>query len=322
MRETDRGLQPAPGYLQELISEMAELKRVEIPEFDILEYTPLLDSSNMTVDSWQKIAFDIAQRYEDYVGFLVLHGTDTLAYTASALAFMLQGLDKPVILTGAQLPLGRFRNDARENLKTSLLLAADPRIREVAIFFGEVLLRGCRATKISATKLDAFASPNYGPLGEAETSIEIFEHRLLKIDDQAFSYHPIQSVDVATFDIFPGMSLDILENLLRHPIQALILKSYGVGNGPGNNQRFLQILKQAIDRGTIIVNLTQCPHGSVVQTDYATGMAMGDVGVRSGHDMTMESALAKLMYLLSLTPNPEWDLIQANLVGELTPPTT
>ena len=318
MRETERGLEPAPGYLQELIDEMAELKRIEIPAFEIIEYEPLLDSSDMTVETWAKIANDISENYEQFTGFVVLHGTDTMAYTASALAFMLQGLRKPVVLTGAQLPLGRFRNDARENLKTALLFAADARIQEVVIFFGEVLLRGCRATKVSATKLDAFASPNFGLLGAAETAIDVFEHQLLQRgDDAPFRLNPLRPVDLATFDIFPGMSIDILENVLKHPIEALVLKSYGVGNGPANNKRFLRVLKQATDQGIAIVNLTQCQHGSVVQTNYATGLALRDVGVRSGLDMTLEATLAKLMFLLNQV-NFDQELIETNLVGELT----
>jgi L-asparaginase len=322
MRESRGGLQPEPGYLESQLEKMYELSQEGMPAFDVIEYQPLLDSSNMTPSHWLRIATDIEQRYSDYDGFVVLHGTDTMAYTSSALPFMLQGLGKSVVLTGAQLPLGQIRNDARENLKTAMILAANHCIPEVTLFFGEVLLRGCRATKVSASKLDAFDSPNYPPLGSAETVIEVFRHRIRQPDpSQQLSVCEIKPAEVATFRLFPGMSIDVLSNLLRRPLRGLVIESYGQGNGPANNKQFLNVLENAVREGTVILNCTQCSHGCVIPTHYATGTALHEVGVVSGHDMTIEAALAKLLYLFSC--NLPVDIIKSklleNLVGELTP---
>jgi L-asparaginase len=171
MRQSPQGLMPEPGYLARLMQKMQELAESPMPDYAIVEYDPVIDSADMTPAHWRQIAHDIASNYREFDGFVVLHGTDTMAYTASALAFMLPDLAKPVILTGSQLPLGQVRNDARENLKTAMMFAADYPVPEVAVFFGEMLLRGCRTTKASASRLDAFDSPNYPPLAMAETSI-------------------------------------------------------------------------------------------------------------------------------------------------------
>ncbi len=323
MRKSDQGLRPEQGYLARKMGEMTELSQhPEMPEYEIIEYDPLVDSSNMTPANWFQIAKDIKTNYERFDGFVVLHGTDSMAYTSSALPFMLNGLNKSVILTGAQLPLGQIRNDARENLKTAMMLAARYTIPEVTLFFGEVLLRGCRATKVSAHKLDAFDSPNYPVLGTAETTIEIHEHRFRKPNPhgQAVEVHELKPSEIGTFRLFPGMSMDVLENVLQQPLKALILESYGVGNGPANNARFIKLLRSAVDLGTVIVNCTQCRHGSIHQTNYATGTALSEAGVASGLDMTIEAAIAKLKYLFSreLTISEIRTMVSQDLVGELT----
>jgi L-asparaginase len=171
MRRSENGYQPAPGYLAKQMAQMEELSQAPMPEFEVLEYEPLLDSSNITPAIWRKLAEDIRDRYHRFDGFVVLHGTDTMAYSASALPFMLHGLNKPVIFTGAQLPLGQLRNDARENLKTAMVLAANYSIPEVSLFFGDHLYRGCRSAKVSATRFDAFDSPNYPALASVGTAI-------------------------------------------------------------------------------------------------------------------------------------------------------
>ncbi len=301
---------------------MDELSLAPMPEFDIHEFRPLIDSSNMTPAIWLEIAKDIEQNYTRYDGFVILHGTDTMAYTASALPLMLAGLDKPVILTGAQLPLGQLRSDARENLKTAMVLAANDEIPEVAVFFDDRLLRGCRTTKISATRFDSFDSPNYPPLAIAGTRIKVFHESIRKADTRAetLTVHEIVPGEIASFRLFPGFSLEVLKHFLKQPLKALVLETYGDGNGP-TDRGFLQAISSAVKAGLVVVGCTQCLHGGVTQSQYATGKAMTDAGVISARDMTIEAVFAKLLFLLSeaLSTDEIQQKLNENLVGELTP---
>ncbi len=322
MKPTPDGLQPVKGFLAEQMALMPELKDPLMPAYEIVEYTPILDSANMSPENWLKIARDISERFEKFDAFVVLHGTDTMAYTSSALPFMLQNLSKPVILTGSQLPLGHVRSDARENLKTAMMLAANYDIPEVSLFFGEKLLRGCRATKISASMLDAFDSPNYLPLATAETQIEVFQNRIIKKTDAAkpLKVETIRPAELATFRLFPGMSVEVLKNVLKRPLKALILETYGVGNGPAINKKFLQAIELATRDNIVIVSCTQCRHGCVNQSSYAAGKVMEEAGVLSGHDITIEAAIAKLLYLFSVQTDvaklrQDFD---KNFVGEIS----
>ncbi len=323
MRESARGLCPEPGYLLQQLQAMPELSASSMPELEVVEYDPVIDSANMTPEHWLRIADDIVQRHVGFDGFVVLHGTDTMAYSSSALAFLLPALSRPVILTGSQLPLSHVRNDARENLKTAILLAGSVAIPEVCLFFGEVLLRGCRATKTSATRLDAFDSPNYPPLGSAETALEVFTDRLREppAAGTPLTVAPLRSVELATFRLFPGMSPAVLRHLLQSPLEALILESFGVGNGPAANREFIETVAAATRNGIVIVNCTQCRHGCVSQAEYEVGRMLADAGVTSGRDMTMEAALAKLQVLFSSgAPVDEIrSQLGQSLVGELTP---
>ncbi len=323
MRPTERGLQPESGYLESQLRLMPELQSDSMPQYEIIEYNPVIDSANMAPENWMKIASDVAANYSKFDGFVILHGTDTMAYTSSALPFMMPGLGKPVILTGSQLPLGHFRNDGRENLKTAMLFAANSTVPEVCIFFGEVLLRGCRATKTSATRLDAFESPNYPALGTAETALEVFANRLrpTPAHDETLKIESIRSSEIATFRLFPGMSPEVLQNVLMRPLKALILESYGVGNGPASNKRFLSAIESAHRDGIVLVNCTQCRHGCVSQSEYEVGRSLADAGVVSGRDMTIEATIAKLLYLFSrdLLAEKVREMIGQSLVGELTP---
>ena len=322
MRPTPDGYAPAPGYLDSQIMSMPELTSDRMPEADIQEYDPLLDSANMTPDDWYKIARDIGVHYQSYDGFIVLHGTDTMAYTASALPFMLQGLAKPVLLTGSQIPLCEVRSDARSNIITALTIAANFDIPEVCLCFGSQLLRGCRSVKVSAGGLDAFASPNLPPLGEIGVDIRINQEGILPAPPAgtALQVCELKQVNVGALPLWPGIPAQVVRNFLQPPLMGLVLRAYGVGNGPTNNPDFLSALEEASARGVVIVDCTQCLRGSVRLGDYATGSALAKAGVISGYDMTAEAALAKLSYLFSrdLLVEEVKRLMQVNLRGELT----
>ncbi|HEX6737420.1 MAG TPA: asparaginase [Vicinamibacteria bacterium] len=330
MRKTAQGYAPAPGYLQEQMRRIPELEEGLLPEYVVSEYQPLLDSSNMVPQDWLKIASDIHQRYHEYDGFVVLHGTDTMAYTASALPFLFEGLGKPVVLTGSQIPLCEVRSDARENLITALLIASDPRITEVCLYFGGRLLRGCRSVKVNADGFDAFASPNFPPLGVAGIDIEIDYARLRPAESGPFrllaeppagggaTAEPV----VAALRIFPGISATLVRHLVQPPLRGLVLEAYGVGNAPDRDARLLEELAQATARGLVIVVCTQCLRGTVDLGDYATGSALAQAGVVSGYDLTAEAALAKLFQLLQQGHPPAQvkELMLTDLRGELTKP--
>jgi L-asparaginase len=322
MQRTERGYLPVSGYLQELLEAMPEFQHPNVPEYTLKMYHPLLDSSNILPDDWWVIARDIAEHYEKYNGFVVVHGTDTMAYTASALAFMLQGLSKPVILTGSQIPLSELRNDARDNLLTSLLIAANYSIPEVCLYFANKLLRGCRAVKVSADGLDAFASPNFPPLGTAGVDVVIDWKHVLPAPPPGTplnTQHLKQSY-VGALRLFPGISARVLHNILQPPLQGLVLEAYGVGNGPDRDHQFLEVLSEAAGRGVVILDCTQCLQGTVDLDDYATGTALKDAGVISGYDMTSEAALTKLFYLFSIgySPDEVKEKMAVSLRGELT----
>jgi len=321
MNRGAKGYRPEKGFLAEQLAALPELSRPEMPNYELVEFDPVLDSSDMMPHDWQAIAEVIFRRYDEFDGFVVLHGTDTMAYTASALAFMLPGLDKTVVITGSQIPLSEVRNDARENLITALMVAADFDVPEVCVLFGEHLLRGCRTTKFSAASFDAFESPNYPPLATVGTQIDLNESAIVRPAKPAkLSLKKIEAQEVATFRLFPGVSATVLRNLLQQPLKALVLESYGVGNGPTTNPDFTNAIREATKNGTIVVNCSQCRHGSVRQTNYATGTALSEAGAISGGDLTIETTIAKLLFLFSCNlPIEEIKAgLQKNMVGELT----
>jgi L-asparaginase len=306
MSRTADGYRPQPGFLRRQMEQIAELADPTMPSYEIYEFDPVLDSANMTPSDWVRIAAEIQRGYERHDGFLILHGTDTMAFTASALAFMLRGLNKSVILTGSQLPLCELRNDARENLLTAMILASRFTIPEVCIFFGSRLLRGCRATKSSTTQFDAFDSPNFAPLGTAGTDLEVFANRVRPVDPAAtLQVLPLAPSRIASLRLFPGLNNAVLRHLLEQPLDALILQTFGVGNGPTNDRGFVGSIAQAVARGILVVNLTQCHQGHVEMAEYATGNALSSAGAISAGDMTFEATVTKLQCLFSQGFSPD-----------------
>ena len=263
-----------------------------------------IDSSDMSPADWQWMASIINDNYDRYDGFVVLHGTDTMAFTASALTFMLSGLSKPVIITGSQLPIGEVRTDGEENLITALQIAAErsadglPMVREVAVLFENYLWRGCRATKRSADNFNAFKSNNYPSLAKIGLGIEYNQDALARPDTNA----PLVLLDrldpsVMVIDLFPGLAQATLNHLLNTPgIKGVVLRTYGAGNTP-TYRWFIDAIRQAVDRGLIILNVTQCVNGTVRINRYVSGDILASIGVISGYDITVEAALTKMMSL-------------------------
>jgi L-asparaginase len=321
MKATETGYAPVPGHLAEQIRDRPQLHMGEIPELSICEYEPLLDSANARPADWLRIARDLAQHRHHYDGFVVLHGTDTMAYTASALAFLLRGLGKPVVVTGSQIPLGVLRSDGRQNLLTSLLVAARDDVREVCLVFGSHILRGCRAVKASASGFEAFTSPNLPPLGKAGVQIEVDESRLRLPEPAAVGLPMTLDAPVNLLRLYPGMPASLLRAALAEPTRGLILEAYGAGTVSAADPELLAALAEGAARGVVVGVVSQCVDGRVDLSAYATSAPLLEAGAVGGLDMTTEAAYAKLVVLLSegRTPDEIRSLFAQDLAGELTP---
>ncbi|QLE79728.1 asparaginase [Francisella sp. Scap27] len=322
MVSTEQGYDIQEGYLTGAVKNLITSANFNMPEFVIKEYTNLIDSSNIKPKSWFSIASDIIENYEQYDGFVVLHGTDTLAYTASVLSFMLGEIQKPVIVTGSQIPLSKVRSDGVSNIMNSLIFACSDYITEVCVYFNQKLRRGNRTTKVSATDFDAFISPNYPSLAYVGIDLDLKKERLWsrKKAKQLPKIEALSVPKVAILTIFPEMDSDIFDVVLKPSLQGLILKTYGAGNIP-NDPNILESLAKASDRGVVIVNCTQCLYGTVKMGAYKAGSGLAKAGVVSGHDMTDEAAFGKLFYLLSqpnISPQKVKDAFKISLQGEVS----
>ena len=302
MTRTENGYAPRAGYFRAALDAIPDLRAPEMPEWEFYELSPLLDSSNMTVREWNCIAELIAQKYDDYDGFVVLHGTDTMAYTASALSFMLDGLDKPVVLTGSQIPLCEIRSDGRDNLITALLIAGEGIVREVCLYFG------------------AFVSPNYSSLAEAGISIKYNEAALLPRQEGGLRLQTLDNIPIGVIKVFPGIQFSLFEAIMTEKLRGIVIETFGAGNIPGDGNALLPIIRKAFQNGTVLTVCSQCPQGAVSLGTYETSSALKKAGAVSGLDMTTEAAVAKLYYLFSCGYDKEKikQAMEEDLRGEIS----
>ena len=306
-----------PFDLDTLSTQIPELRTFDI-DINAISIAQPIDSSNMSKEVWIQLAEIIDKEYNKYNGFVILHGSDTMSYTASALSFMLENLNKPVILTGAQLPIGVRRTDAKENIITSIEIAAKGNIPEVCVYFEYRLMRGNRCTKANAEHFEAFKSPNFINLAEAGLNIKYsplkydYNHKDLKA-------HTNLCEDVHILKLFPSMKKEYITQLLELPYEGIILETFGAGNATTANW-FLRAIQTAIDNGKLILNVSQCLSGGVSQGLYETSSKLEELGVISGKDMTTEAALAKMMFLLGTDYSQEEikQHLQISLRGELS----
>ncbi len=316
-----------PLDLSHLLNTMPEMSQLGA-EIDVIQFTPPIDSSDMTPHLWARLAGLIQNNYATHDGFVILHGTDTMAYTASALSFMLQNLTKPVILTGSQLPMGVLRTDGKENVITSIELAAmrradgRPTVPEVCIYFGGRLLRGNRATKIDANGFVAFDTFNFPHLCDAGVDFRFHPHRILTPQwDKPLQVYPEMNPNVIVFSLFPGIQASLVEHVINATdLRGIVLRTYGSGNAP-QSPWLRQLLAEAIERGIAVVNISQCVSGSVAMERYDTGYHLQEMGVVSGYDSTVEAAVTKLMHLCALWPNDAAtvrEMMSQPLAGEIT----
>lgn len=327
MREDPQDLTLKPFDFDQIMEEVPELSKFAF-KLDSYTFDPLIDSSDVEPSLWQALAQLIKDKYDEYDGFVILHGTDTMSFSASALSFMLEDLEKPVVFTGSQLPIGRPRTDGKENLISAVEIASakddegHALVPEVTIFFDSLLMRGNRTTKVNSENFDAFISANCPPLAEAGINIRYNDLIIRRPSGygRPLVIHKELDTRVSILKVHPGITPQVVSNiLLGAETRAVIIETYGSGNALSKDW-FIQLVKIADGMGKILVNVTQCLRGSVNMDIYATGKKLKEAGVISGSDSTTEAALAKLFHLMGLSDDNEWvkSRMRANLIGEIS----
>jgi L-asparaginase len=312
-----------PFNFEQITDHVPELKRLKY-KLTVHSFDPLIDSSNMSPEIYKELALRIQRDYDQYDGFVILHGSDTMSYTASALSFMIENLDKPVIFTGSQLPVNGIRTDAKENLITALEIAAEKRkgkamVPEVCIYFDYKLFRGNRSFKYNSEKFEAFRSPNYPILAEAGVYLKFNRNYILKPNSEPVKFHTKLDSAIGILKLYPGISPAIVRAALSADCKAVIMETFGSGN-TSTEKWFLDLLREAINDGKLILNISQCKVGTVELGRYETSRELRGMGVVSGYDMTFEAAVTKLMYLLgNFKSNKKIaEYLETDLRGELT----
>lgn len=305
-----------PFTLESLLLSVPELQNDDVKiEYESIEHP--IDSSNMSIKIWVEIADVIYKNHNKFNGFVILHGTDTMSYTASALSFMLENVNKPVILTGSQIPIGVRRTDAKENLITAIEIAGIEKINEVCIYFENQLFRGNRTTKINTEDFEAFKSPNYPALAEVGVQIK-FNNTQLKTSNKKLIVHKNLSNDIAILKLYPGIKLEVIELIMKN-VKGVVIESFGAGNAI-NDPGLVKLFENMIKRGKILINVSQCIHGNVISGEYESSAPFENKDIINGKDITTEAAVTKLMYLLGSTNNDNKTRIKLNknLRGEVT----